>query len=49
MLYGCNDGKFKKEYLKKLKKNWRMWKNDWKEVEKEELEWEQEEQVEKVI
>ena len=49
MLYGCNDGKFKKEYLKKLKKNWRMWKNDWKEVEKEELEWEREKQVEKII
>ena len=26
MLYGWNDGKFKKEYLKKLERNWRRWK-----------------------
>ena len=26
MLYGWDDGKSKKEYLKKLEKNWRRWK-----------------------
>ena len=26
MLYGWDDGKFKEEYLKKLKRNWRKWK-----------------------
>jgi len=26
MLYGWNDGKFEKEYLKKLERNWRRWK-----------------------
>jgi len=25
-LYGWDDGKFKDEYLKKLKRNWRRWK-----------------------
>ena len=27
MLYGQNDGKFKKEYLKKLERNWQKWKS----------------------
>jgi len=26
MLYGWNDGKFEKEYLKKLERNWQKWK-----------------------
>ena len=26
MLYRWDDGKFKKEYLKKLERNWRRWK-----------------------
>jgi len=26
MLYGWDDGKFEKEYLKKLERNWRRWK-----------------------
>ena len=26
MLYGCDDRKFKEEYLKKLERNWRRWK-----------------------
>ena len=26
MLYGWNDRKFEKEYLKKLERNWRRWK-----------------------
>jgi len=38
LLYGWNDRKFEDEYLKKLEKNWRWWKNDRKECEKEELE-----------
>ena len=44
LLYGWNNRKFEKEYLKKLKKNWRWWKNDQKE-----LEWEENEQTNKVI
>jgi len=28
MLYGWDDGKFKEEYLKKLEKNWKKWKED---------------------
>ena len=36
LLYGWDDQKFEKEYLNKLEKNWRRWKNDKKEVEKEE-------------
>ena len=28
LLYRWNDRKFEKEYLKKLKKNWRRWKNN---------------------
>jgi len=27
MLYGWNDGKFEKEYLKKLERNWQRWKS----------------------
>jgi len=27
MLYRWNDRKFKEEYLKKLKRNWRKWKS----------------------
>ena len=26
MLYGWDNGKFEKEYLKKLERNWRRWK-----------------------
>ena len=26
MLYGWDDGKFEEEYLKKLERNWRRWK-----------------------
>jgi len=28
MLYGWGDGKFEEEYLKKLEKNWKRWKED---------------------
>jgi len=38
MLYGWDNKEFKEEYLRKLEKNWRRWKNDRKEVEEEELE-----------
>ena len=27
MLYGWDDGKFEKEYLRKLERNWRKWKS----------------------
>ena len=27
MLYRWDDGKFKKEYLRKLERNWRKWKS----------------------
>ena len=27
MLYGWDDGKFEKEYLRKLEKNWQKWKS----------------------
>jgi len=27
MLYGWDDGKFKKEYLRKLERNWQKWKS----------------------
>ena len=36
MLYGWDDQKFEEEYLNKLEGNWRRWKNDRKEAEKEE-------------
>ena len=49
LLYGWDNKKFEEEYLRKLDKNWRKWKNNRKEVEREELEWEREEQVEKII
>ena len=35
LLYGWDDKQFDKEYLKKLEKNWNMWKKDRKEGEKE--------------
>ena len=35
LLYGWDDKKFDKEYLKKLEKNWNRWKNNRKEKEKE--------------
>jgi len=35
LLYGWDDEKFDKEYLKKLEKNWNRWKNNRKEGEKE--------------
>ncbi len=28
LLYGWDDKKFEKEYLKKLEKNWKKWKKD---------------------
>ena len=28
VLYGWNDQKFEEEYLNKLERNWRKWKND---------------------
>jgi len=57
LLYGWDDKKFDKEYLKKLKMNWNRWKNDRKEGEKEyvkkleeSLEWnEKDEQISKII
>ena len=36
MLYGQDDQKFEEEYLNKLEGNWRRWKNDRKEADKEE-------------
>ena len=36
LLYGWDDRKFEEEYLNKLEKNWRWWKNNRKEVEREE-------------
>ena len=36
VLYGWDDQKFEEEYLNKLEGNWRRWKNDRKEVDKEE-------------
>ena len=35
LLYGWDDKKFDKEYLKKLERNWNRWKNERKEEEKE--------------
>ena len=35
LLYGWDDKKFDKEYLKKLERNWNRWKNNRKEREKE--------------
>ena len=49
LLYGWDDKEFEEEYLRKLDKNWKKQKNNRKEVEKEELEQEREEQVEKII
>ena len=46
LLYGWDDKEFEEEYLKKLEKNWKRWKNDRKEAETEEVEWEKDEQVE---
>ena len=34
LLYGWDNKKFDKEYLKKLKRNWNRWKNDRKKEEK---------------
>jgi len=44
VLYEWDDQKFGEEYLKKLEKNWRWWKNNRREVEREE-----DEQVEQII
>ena len=49
LLYRWDNKEFEEEYLRKLEKNWKKWKNDKKEVEGEELEWEREKQVEKII
>ena len=35
LLYGWDNKKFDKEYLKKLERNWNRWKNERKEGEKE--------------
>ena len=35
LLYGWDNKKFDEEYLKKLERNWNMWKNDRKEGEEE--------------
>ena len=35
LLYGWDDKKFDKEYLKKLERNWNRWKNDRKKGKKE--------------
>jgi len=35
LLYGWNNKKFDKEYLKKLERNWNRWKNERKEKKKE--------------
>ena len=43
LLYRWDDQKFEEEYLNKLEKNWRRWKNNRKKVEREE------EQVEDII
>ena len=49
LLYGWDDKEFEEEYLRKLEKNWKRQKNNRKEVEIEELKWEGDEQVEKMI
>ena len=57
LLYGWDNKKFDKEYLKKLERNWNRWKNDRKEEEKEyvkrlekSLEWnEKDEQMSRII
>ena len=49
LLYGWDDKEFEEEYLKKLEKNWRRWKNNRREVERVEEEWEKDEQVEQII
>ena len=49
LLYGWDDKEFEEEYLKKLEKNWRRWKNNRKEVERVEEEWEKDEQIEQII
>ena len=36
VLYGWDDQKFEEEYLNKLEENWKRWKNDRKEADKEE-------------
>ena len=36
VLYGWNDKKFEEKYLNKLKRNWRRWKNNREEADKEE-------------
>ena len=38
LLYGWDDKKFEKEYLKKLEKNWKRWKEDRQIDESEHLE-----------
>ena len=57
LLYGWDDKKFEKEYLKKLEKNWNRWKNNRKESEEEYgrkleeiLEWnEKDKQINRII
>jgi len=36
LLYRWDDQKFEEEYLNKLERNWRRWKNNRKKVEREE-------------
>jgi len=49
LLYRWDDKEFEEEYLKKLEKNWKRWKNNRKEAETKEVEWEKDEQVEQII
>ena len=37
LLYGWDDGKFEEEYLKKLERNWRRWKENRKGEENEQV------------
>ena len=37
LLYGWDDGKFEGEYLKKLERNWRRWKEDRKSEESKQV------------
>jgi len=51
VLYGWDDQKFEVEYLKKLEKNWRKWKDDRQIDESKYLKWimeEMEEENEKI-
>ena len=57
LLYGWDDKKFEKEYLKKLERNWNKWKNNKKDSKEEyvkkleeSLEWnEKDKQISRII